>query len=201
MWKGWEKTNCEYKCTFGQQKGREPGLHAHGNTRDWLGHAVSSIQGKTGEEQWCMAGKGLPVHSLGLGRENVEGIMRGQCYQVTSWMCGLRCSEVGREARRLCTGCFSRSPCVWLVTSGTEQENRWVTRKDCLGRDAQKSIRRLGVPWSITWHCFVTWVGYYQQCKWLLGFGQQPRRCLAWKCHQPWVTNFVCFQVPWYVHK
>lgn len=45
---GWEKTNCEYKCTFGQQKGREPVLHTHRNARGWLGRAVSSIQGKTG---------------------------------------------------------------------------------------------------------------------------------------------------------
>ena len=83
--KGWEKTYCKYKCTFGQQKGREPGLHTCGNGRVWLGHAVSSIQGKTGrnnDARWGkgalvtgQAQKGLPVHILGLGRENVEGIM------------------------------------------------------------------------------------------------------------------------------
>lgn len=69
--KGWEKTNCEYKCTFGQQKGREPGLHAHRNARGWLGHAISSTQGETGEEaSWVKAsnaqwGKGALVTGQG----------------------------------------------------------------------------------------------------------------------------------------
>lgn len=79
--KGWEKTNCKYKCTSGQQKGREPGLHTHGNARGWLGHAISSL-GKNDVEVWGKGAvvmeqtqKGLPAHVPGLERENVEGIM------------------------------------------------------------------------------------------------------------------------------
>lgn len=154
-----------------------------------LGRTKDAQWGKrvlvTGQDQ-----KGLTVHILYLERENVEGVMWGQ---VTSWICRLRCCDaVGEKSE----GCFRKSPCLWLVTSGPKQENRGVRRKDCLGKDAQGSIRGMGVSGSISWRCFVTWVGYYQRGRWLLGFGQEPQTGLAWKCHQPLVTNFVCFQVP-----